>query len=497
MLDAALEALAATFTPFHILMLAVGVLAGLALGLLPGLGGVAGMAILLPFTYGMDPHAGIALLLGLAAANTISDTFPAVMMGIPGSSAASAVILDGYPLARRGEAGRVLGAALSSTMFGGLVGAALLLVSVPIAVPLMLTFGTPELFMLSLLGLAMVGVLSRGSALTGFLAGVVGLLVSTIGGAPGAPVFRYTFDSLYLMDGIPLTIMALGLFGFAELADLLTQGGSIAVRRGQSAAAGILRGVRDTVRNKWIVLTNSTLGVLLGIIPGMSGTVVQWIAYGFTKHTRRDSTSFGRGDIRGPIASESSVNANDGGALVPTLFFGIPASASAAMLLAGFILMGIEPGPSMLSDQQLPFVVTSIWSLALANVLGVVVCLVLSRWLVKLTVIPVTTLVPFMFVLIVMAAYQATSNWGDLVALLVFGLLGWGMKKMGWPRVPLLIGFVLGESSERYFGRSVSRYGFDWLTFPSVIVIGVLIVGLLAAGVFLQRRTRSEAHEPA
>jgi putative tricarboxylic transport membrane protein len=226
-MDAFFQALNNLLTFSHMAFLIGGVVLGLCVGILPGLGGIVGMTILLPVIYGMDPHDAFALLIGMVAVIPTSDTFPSVMMGIPGSSASQATIMDGFPLAKKGEAARALGAAFTASLIGGLIGATVLTLIIPIARPLVLAFGSPELFMLALLGMSMVGVLSGDKPIKGILAAGIGLMIGAVGDAPAVTEYRYTFELDYLMDGIPLVIVGLGLFAFPEIIDLLIKGRAI------------------------------------------------------------------------------------------------------------------------------------------------------------------------------------------------------------------------------------------------------------------------------
>jgi putative tricarboxylic transport membrane protein len=484
MLAAALSALAALVEPARLVMLATGVGVGLVVGIIPGLSGTVGMSLLLPFIYGMDAPSALALLIGMAAVVHTADTFPSILLGIPGSSGSQATIVDGYPLARRGEAGRALSAAFFASMVGGVLGAVALFAILPVARPLVTSLGSPELFMLTVLGLSMVGVLSGRRALLGVLAALLGLLIGTIGAAPAVPHYRYIFGSLYLFDGIPLAVVALGLFAVPELMELLIRRESIAQRT--EVAGGWVRGLRDVIRNRWLVLRCAVVGVAVGMIPGLGGSVVDWLSYGQAVQTSRQRDEFGRGDIRGVIAPESSNNAKEAGALVPTLLFGIPGSGTTAVLLGGFVLIGLQPGPRMLSA-NLDVTLTIIWVLALANVIGALACLAPSRLIARLSHIPATKLAPFLIVVLLLGAYQSTRHWGDLIAFLAIGVLGWLMKLLDWPRPPLLIGFVLAVAAERYLWISWTRYGWSWLLHPGVLAIGALTVALTIAGARLKR----------
>ena len=310
MLDAALNALGTLLTLYHMGMLLFGVVVGLLIGLLPELGGIAGMSILLPFVPLLDEQAAFAMLIGMVAVIPTPDTFPSILMGIPGSSGSQATILDGYPLARLGEAARALGAAFSASLIGGLFGAFIITLVLPIAHPVVLAFASPELFMLALLGLSMVGVLSGHHVLKGLIATGLGLMMGTIGATPAFAVYRYTLNIPYLMDGIPLVVVGLSLFALPEIIDLLIKGTTISEVPG--LGKGWTDGVRDSIRHKWIVLRCSVIGVIVGFLPGLGGTVVDWINYGHIVQTTPDRSGFGKEDIRGVIAPESSNNAKAG-----------------------------------------------------------------------------------------------------------------------------------------------------------------------------------------
>lgn len=493
-MEVVLQSLAVVLSPSHFLMLICGVVMGLSIGILPGLGGIVGMTILLPVIYGMDPHSAFALLIGMVAVIPTSDTFPSVMMGIPGSSASQATIMDGYPLAKKGEAARALGAAFTASLIGGLIGATVLTIIVPVARPIVLAFGSPELFMLALLGMSMVGVLSGDNPIRGILAAGIGLMIGALGDAPAVPEYRYTFGIDYLMDGIPLVIVGLGLFAVPEIVDLLIKGRAIS--EVATLGKGWLDGVKDALHHKFIVLRCSIIGVIVGFLPGLGGSVVDWIAYGHVIQTTKDRENFGKGDIRGVLAPESANNAKEGGGLIPTFLFGIPGSGSMAVFLGGLLILGIQPGPTMVTE-HVDLLYTAIWSLALANVFGAGLSIFLSKPITRLTVIPFHYLAPFMVLIITFASYQATRSWGDLISLLIMGVLGWIMKQFGWPRPAALIGYVLSDNLETYLFISVQRYGLGWLTRTGVIVLAVIIVASLAMGIFYQAKKSPVSGKPA
>jgi putative tricarboxylic transport membrane protein len=483
MLDAMAVALGEIFTGSHLFHLLAGILVGIVIGILPGLGGTAGMALLLPFVYGMDSGAALAMMIGLLAILATADTFTSVLMGIPGSAGSQATVMDGFPLAQRGEARRALAAAFTASLIGGVLGAVALTGFVQIARPLVLAFGAPELLMLTVFGLSMVGVLSGTNWARGLAACGLGLLIGNIGPAPATGHMRLTFGSAYLSDGLPLVVLALGIFAVPEIIDLLTRRGAIAQHSG--FGGNWLTGVRDTLRNWWLVLRSSVIGCIVGAIPGLGGAVVDWIAYGHAVQTAKDKSQFGKGDIRGVIAPESANNAKEGGALVPTLIFGIPGSGATAILLGGFVLIGIQPGPRMITD-QLDIVYLIIWSLAFANVIGAAICFALAGTVARLADLRYAIVAPFMISIILFGAFQATRNWGDLIGVLAIGLAALAFKRMGWPRPPLLIGFVLASGSEIYLYQTIQLYGFDWLGRPIVLAL----IAMTLISVFLGVRTQ-------
>ena len=369
MLGMAVKAATIMVDPERIGFLALGVLIGLVLGVIPGLGGLVGLSLLLPFTFDMDPYTALAFLMGLQAVVVTSDTIPAVLFGVPGTVGSAATILDGYPMARKGEAGRAFGAAFSASVIGGIYGAFLLAISVPILRPVMLHIGSPELLSFCVFGLSLVAVLSGGTPLKGLAAACIGLMVATAGDDPQTGTLRWTFDSLYLWDGLPVVPLALGLFAIPELADMAITRQRIAAEGQVKSELSQLTGIRDVFRNWFLLLRCATIGSSLGAVPGIGASVIDWIAYGHALRSEKDTaTTFGKGDVRGVIASESSNNAKEGGALVPTIAFGVPGSASMALILGAFLIHGLTPGPEMLT-KHLDVTYTLVWSVAFANVI--------------------------------------------------------------------------------------------------------------------------------
>ncbi|MBE2278229.1 MAG: tripartite tricarboxylate transporter permease [Rhodobacteraceae bacterium] len=488
MLEAAWEALQVILQAQHFMYLMLGVAVGVLVGPIPGVGGLVGMTLLLPMTYGLDPAAGLAMLVGVGAVNNTSDTFPAILMGVPGGSGSQATIMDGYPMTQRGEAARALSASFIASMIGGVIGAFALTAILPIARPLILSLGTPELLMISVLGLCTIGMLSGNRPILGLIGALFGLLLGTIGSAPVVPEVRFTGGLDYLFDGIPLVVLAMGLFALPEMIDILARGGAIASKT--DLGKGWMDGVRDVIRYRWLVLRHSLIGAVVGAIPGLGSSLADWLNYGYVVQTAKDKSQFGKGDVRGIIAPESANNAKEGGNLIPTLLFGIPGSAGMAILLAAMVVMGVQPGPRMV-ESNLSLIFVIVWSLAIANVAATLVCVILARPIARLTLMPFNLIFPVVFILIVLGSYQATRHVGDLIALIVIGVVGWAMKRAKMPRPPLLVGFILAPLIERDLWITSSRYGFEWLLRPGVMIIAAVILAIL--GAFIIRRMRMEA----
>ena len=476
MWDAALIALERFADPLHIGMLMAGVLAGTVIGILPGMGGIASVAILLPFIFKLDVNTAMVLLIGSVAVVHTSDTITSVLIGTPGSAASATTVLDGHPLAKQGQAGRALSAAFLSSLIGGLIGAVFLTLSLPIARPLVLLFGSPELLMLCVLGLSFAGFLTGSQPLKGAMSACLGLLLGSVGAAPTEAVYRYSFDQLYLLDGIPLVGVALGVFGIAEIVDLLAKGGQISERIG--LGGGWIQGMKDVMHHWGIVVRGSLIGVWAGILPGIGATAGSWMSYGHVVAMARDRERFGKGDIRGVIGPESANNSVEAGDLIPTLLFSVPGGAPSAILLGALFYYGIQPGPRMVQE-NLDLVFTIIWGFAFANAIGAGLCLLLSPALARLTWVPFGKLAPAIVVTIFIGAFQSSQDFGDLFVLLGLGIVGWLMKQLGWARAPFLVGFVLSKPTEQYLWLSISRYGAEWLWRPGVIVMGLLLLATI------------------
>jgi TctA family transporter len=474
----------------------IGIAIGFAVGILPGLGGPTTLALMLPFVFKMTPVEAFAFLLGMAAVTNTTGDITSILFGIPGEPTTASTIVDGHPMAKNGEAGRALGAAIMSSLFGALFGAVVLALTIPIVRPLVLTFGSPEFFMLALLGITFVAALSGEAVLKGLAAGCLGLWFATIGLAPVSAIQRYTFGQLFLWDGIGLVPVTIGFFAIPEVIDLAVQGSSIAkVEVGR--LGGVWQGVRDTFTHWLLVLRCSAIGTFIAIIPGMGAATTQWLAYAHAVQSSPNRERFGRGAVEGVLGPGAANNSTLGGSLVTTVAFGVPASVTMAILMGAFLIQGLVPGPPMLIPEpkgHLSVTFAMVWTIVVSNVITVAICFLFLRQLVRITEVRGALLIPFILMLIAVGAFAEKNVFEDVMIVLLFGALGWVMTRFGWPRPPLLLGLVLGPLAENKLFLSTDNYGLAWLGRPGVLVLlAVILVGLLVPLVSKRRQRVREA----
>jgi putative tricarboxylic transport membrane protein len=475
MVDAAFAGLYAMIAPWPLFFLFFGVMLGVWGGAMPGVGGPSQLAMLLPFAMIMEPMNSIAFLIGVACVGNTGNTFTSILIAVPGGSGSQATVLDGYPMARKGEAKRALSASFMSSMLGGLIGALFLFISIPLMKPLMRSFGSPELFMFTLWGLSMVGVMSSGAPLKGLTAGVVGVLLSTVGQDEKSGVMRFDFGEPYLWNGISIVLISLSVFAIPEVIGMASRKAKVA-EVGELTGTGIWQGVKDCFIHWWLLVRCSLIGVWVGILPGLGSAVADWFAYAHARQTEKNNETFGRGDVRGVIGPEASNNAKEGGDLIPTLLFGIPGGSSAALLLVAFVAVGLRPGPDMIV-QQLDYIFAILWALIFSQILASAVCWALIKPAAKICLFPFFVLVPTIVALSFLSAFAATFSFADIITLMALSLFGYLMKANGWPRAPLVLGFILGTKMELYLWLSVARYDMEWVWRPGVILLGLLILG--------------------
>ena len=478
-------------TPATLGLMLVGIALGFAVGILPGLGGPTTLALMLPFIFTMQPVEAFAFLLGMAAVTATTGDITSILFGVPGEPTTASTIMDGHPMAKKGEAGRALGAALMSSLVGAVFGALALALAIPVVRPLVLAFGSPEYFMLAVLGITFVAALAGDNLLKGLIAAGLGLMLATIGLDPISGTQRYTLGQLFLWDGIGLVPITIGFFAIPEIIDLAVQRTAIA-REKIAKLGGVMEGVKDTFRHWKLVLRCSAIGAYVGIIPGMGGSVTQWLAYAHAVQSSPGRERFGKGAVEGVLGPGAANNSTLGGHLIPTVAFGVPSGVTMAILLGAFIIQGLTPGPGMLTPESrgghLGLTFSFVWTIVIANIVTVAVCFLFLKQLAKVTQVRGSLLIPPVLLLIYLGAFAEKNAFEDLYLVLFFGVLGWVMEKLHWPRAPLILGLVLGPLAENRLFLATDNYGAEWLLRPWVLV---LIALTLAGAIYPLWKARS------
>lgn len=487
-MDALYEAVGITFTLPVFGGMLLGLFIGLIFGAVPGLTTVLGIVLLLPFIWTMSPFVAFAIMLSLVSAVHTSNTFPAFFFNVPGSPSAAATILDGYPMARNGDAARGLTAAFIVSAVGGIIGALVLFIALPLLQPVVLAFAAPERFMLVVLGIMMISFLSGAKPVKGLLAGAFGLWLGTVGQDPQLGMPRFTFGEDYLLDGLHTVPIVMGVFALPEVVALAIRG-RIAERTHVDMGEGFWPGVRACIANRWLVVRSAIVGVVGGAIPGIGGTASAFYAYGMAMHAEKGAgrEKFGKGEIKGVIAPESANNASAGGELVPLLAFGVPGGATSAILLAAFLILGINPGPAMLGE-KLSLSFSMVIVLVLSNLMATAVCIAVTRPAARIAFLKSNLLIPVLLLFVLFGSYVAYPHPYTLVITLMFGVLGYMMMQLGWARPPLLVGFILGPLAESNLTISLASHGIGFLArpIPLALIALMVVVGFVA----LRRRGR-------
>ncbi|MDE0031400.1 MAG: tripartite tricarboxylate transporter permease [Deltaproteobacteria bacterium] len=481
MLEAFITGLLQVFDQTTFLLMVIGIFLGFIVGILPGIGSPGAVALMLPFIFEMDPVQAFAFLLGMYAVTGTTGDITSILFGVPGEVVSTATIIDGHPMAKKGEAGRALGAALMSSLVGAIVGAFSLAAAIPIVTPLVLSFKSPEFFSLAILGICFLAALSGDNKLKGVLAGGLGLVLSTVGLDYQENIERYTFGLVNLWEGVGLIAAAVGLFAVPEIVELWVKGSAIAEAK-VGKLGGVWQGVKDTFIHIGITVRCSMIGTFFGLVPGVSAALSQWVSYAHAVQSTRDKSGFGKGDVRGVLGPGAANNSGIGAAMIPTVAFGVPGSATTAILLGAFIIQGLQPGPKMLTE-HLALTFSFVWLIVISNIITVALCLLFLNHLAKITQVRGSLLIPSLFMLIFLAGFANTGSYFAMATTLVFGVMGVIMVNHGWPRPPLVLGLVLGSLVERNLFISYEIYGLWFLTRPIVMVtFGVALVVIFLPG---------------
>ena len=460
------------------IILFLGTLFGLILGVLPGLGPTTGGALILPFTITLDPLSAIVLLTAIYCAGTYGGAITAILINTPGTPAAAATCLDGYPLAQRGEAGRALGMATFGSAFGGLSSVIVLVFFAPILANIAYEFGQPEYFALAIFGLTMLASIGEGSPTKNLIAGAFGILLSTVGKDVMASIDRFTFGVNELTEGIGFIPVVVGMFAMSEL---LVQSNLTNQIFERIAIKAVKLPTKDDFKYCFkTILRSSGIGSFIGVLPAEGGTVASLIGYSEARRWSKKPEEFGKGAIDGIAGAETANNAATGGAMVPTLALGIPGSATTAVILTGLIIHGLRPGPDLFKEQP-EFLYGIFGAMFFANILFFIFGFFGAKLFARITLIPNRLLWPMILTLSVCGTYSLNQSFTDVFLMLGFGVIGFVMRKFGFSVVPVIIGLILGQLVELTLRQSLVIFDGDWMMFfTRPIVVTFFILSIIA-----------------
>jgi TctA family transporter len=493
MIEIMFSSLFAMLSSPHIMgLMLIGVLLGLIVGVTPGIGGRLSIALAIPFVFGMDMVSGAVFLLTMHAVNGTSGQISSIMFGVPGDGDDAATVLDGYPMAKKGEAGRALGASITASGLGGIIGAIVFAIMIPVLEPIVLAFSPAEFFLLALLGITFIAFISGpGNIFKGLMVGFYGMILATVGMDPQTGTARFAGNYLFLWDGVSLVTAVLALFAVPEMIALGIKGGSISavsIEGARYSYRQLFEGVMEVPRHWWLAVRTSIIGAVIGMIPGLGSSAAAWFCYGHAVQTSKTPERFGKGAVEGVIAPETGSNAREGGSLLPTLFFGIPGSSGMAVLMGAFLILGIQPGPKMITE-HLDLVWTLIWALVVGNLIAVIFLLFICRWVALLTFVNGAMLVPFIVVLVALGAYINEGQWENLLILVGLSVIGYGLLRAGWPRAPFVIGLVLGKIAEESLHKALDLWGLQFFLRPLSLVVVVIIIATICFAIYKSMRS--------
>lgn len=483
------------FQPTNMLYCVIGVVVGMLIGVLPGLGPAATIAILLPVTFGIEPVTAIIMLAGIFYGAQYGGTITSVLLRLPGEASSVVTVFDGHALARQGKAGTALGIAAIGSFIGGTVSIIALSVLAPVVASFALDFGPPEYTALALLGILLVSTVSSGHRLKAIIAAAVGLFLATVGRDGFTSVERFTFDNLSLADGIDFVPIAMGLFGLGEILYNLEERHRAV--QAPATVANVWPSRSDLRKSSGAIGRGSVLGFVLGILPGGGATLSSLVAYAVEKRRAKDPSRFGKGAIEGVAAPETANNAAATSSFIPLLTLGIPANATMAVIFGALLIQGVSPGPQLVSEEPELFwgVVNSMY---LGNILLLIMSIPLVGLFVRILRVRATVLAPITVLITLIGVYTVNNDVFDIVLVIVFGALGYLMKKLGFDPGPLVLAFVLGSLLEESLRRSLLIFDGDatgFFTRPisgTLLVAFVLVAALPGVRALLRRRKEKE-----
>lgn len=484
LLDVLSSAVTVFIDPALFVTMLMGVTMGMVFGATPGLSGKMGILLLLPLLFGMDPEVGIVLLLSMHAVVHTGGSVPSILVGVPGGAPEAATVLDGFTMAKKGQAAQALGASMAASGVGGALGAMAYFLLLPAFALIGNVFGAPEFFVLALLGLCAVATLSEGSVIKGFTMAALGLLAGTVGLDSATATPRYTFGQLELWDGIDTLLLVTGLFAVPELIDLARRKRLLPDSEAAAATCtyrALFQGMAATWKHRWLTLRTTILGVLIGMMPGLGAEVASWLAYSHAVQSGRDPKRFGQGAVEGVIAPETANNSKEGGSLLPTVTFGIPGSSTMALMIAGLAILGIPVGPSLLADHG-DIAALIGWSVLWSNLMAVAAFLAVLPLVGKIVYLRIDYLAPAVLTIAVTGALIEQVGWVPLATLLAICATGCYFVNAEWPRAPFLLAFIMGRMAEINLVKTTSLYGWEMFArWPTLLLLAALLY-LLARG---------------
>ena len=466
----------AVFSPSILLVICIGTTAGIAIGALPGLTATMGVALLLPLTFGRPPLEGLSMLMGIYCGAMYGGAISAILIRTPGTPAAAATVLEGYPMARRGEAGRAMAMALFASFFGGVVGALIMTFASPFVSSVALEFGPVEYFGLAIFGLSVIISISGRSLIKGMMSAFFGLLICTIGFDPISGYPRYTFGMVEMMEGPPFIPTLIGLFAVSEVFNEIQKTGQI-----QQIKAKLDQYLPSWTDIKYCfkeLCRSSVIGTVIGAIPGAGGDIAAFISYSEAKRASKNPERYGHGEIEGLAASECANNSCSGGAMIPLLSLGVPGDAVTAVLLGAFVMQGMQPGP-MLYKEHMDIVYQIFASMMLAQFAMQFIGMAGIQFFARVIMVDRSILTPSIFVLSAVGAFAMRSNIFDVYTTLAFGVMGYVMARYDYPLSPILLALILGPMAEANLRRALVISAGD----PTILVSRPIAVVLMILAV--------------
>lgn len=463
--------------PVNLIYIIIGVTGGIFVGALPGLTATTGCALLLPFTFGHDPLQGLLMLVGVFCGGIYGGSLSAILLRTPGTPAAAATMLDGFPMSERGEAGRAIGLATLASCIGGIIGALIMTALAPAIARAGLAFGPPEFFALTMFGLSMIVAVSGKNLILGLLAAALGVLVTTIGLDPISAKARYTFGVRELLGGVELIPVLIGFFGVAQVLHRTEE--LLDLSKGERRPR-ILPRLSDIIITRWVAVKSAVIGVLIGAIPGAGCDIAAFAAYSEARRSSKTPDAMGKGAPEGIVAPEAANNAATAGALIPMLSLGVPGDAVTAVLLGALTIHGFEPGPVFFANNS-DLVNALFAGVILTQIVMLGVAILLAGVFIRLIRIDQRLMVPAILFLCMMGAYSVRYSLFDMWLTLGLGVVGYLLEKARVPLSPLLLGIVLGQLAEQNLRRSLIISHGDVLIFLERPVSAALLVAAFVA----------------